>query len=212
MALQAVLPDYMVPSYYVPLSSFQFTPYGDINTQALPQPEESGLAQASAGQTPEAIVCQRAPETHWERALAVIWQKVLGVETVNCADNFFALGGNSLSAVQMLGLVAEDHAKVLPLKAVFVAHDLAALAKVLGSISSEKASDIPKAARHKKIPLSWVQRRLWFEDRFAEQVEQSAEQLNRVFGTLQLNGELDLSALMASLDAVMDPINVSRPT
>ena len=82
------LPDYMVPGSFTPLAALPMTPNGKVDRRSLPEPR------------PAARAAYLAPRTALEAALADTWREVLGVETVGVDDDFFDLGGHSLSAVQ----------------------------------------------------------------------------------------------------------------
>ncbi|MBD9580531.1 non-ribosomal peptide synthase/polyketide synthase [Delftia sp. DLF01] len=87
------LPDYMVPAHCVPLPALPRLVSGKLDRHALPLPEADGA---------RAFV---PPSTDEARALAKVWQEVLGVDRVGETDNFFELGGDSLLSLKM-------HAKV----------------------------------------------------------------------------------------------------
>lgn len=91
--LQHILPEYMVPAFFIPLKEFPLTPNGKVDRLALPAPDESRptLAQAYV-----------APQTPEEHLLAAIWSSVLRIEQVGIYDNFFALGGDSLLSMAIL--------------------------------------------------------------------------------------------------------------
>lgn len=93
--LQPEVPEYMVPSAFVPLQAFPLTANGKVDREALTQ-----TAGRSAVET--AYV---APETELERTLAAIWKDVLRVERVGLYDNFFDLGGHSLLMVQVFSRI-----------------------------------------------------------------------------------------------------------
>ncbi|MDB6372144.1 non-ribosomal peptide synthetase, partial [Photorhabdus bodei] len=90
--LQAILPDYMVPSAFVRLDAFPLTPNGKLDRRALPAPD----SEAFARQTYE------APQGETEIALAAIWRELLGIEQISRYDSFFALGGHSLLAIRVV--------------------------------------------------------------------------------------------------------------
>ncbi|CVI57347.1 phosphopantetheine-binding protein [Agrobacterium leguminum] len=69
-----------------------------------------------------------APEGQIERALAHLWQELLGVDQVSRSDNFFELGGNSLLAVKLLQRMREENLLV-KVRTLFVSPSLAALAE-----------------------------------------------------------------------------------
>ncbi|MDJ1156672.1 amino acid adenylation domain-containing protein [Chelatococcus sp. SYSU_G07232] len=92
-ALARSLPDYMVPSRIVVLDSLPFTPNGKLDRAALPAPD---IETASL----------LPPRTAMESDIADIWQEVLGLRAVGIDQNFFELGGNSLTALKVLSRLA----------------------------------------------------------------------------------------------------------
>jgi acyl-coenzyme A synthetase/AMP-(fatty) acid ligase/acyl carrier protein len=90
--LKARLPSYMVPILFT-LDKLPVTANGKLDRRALPPPESAGADIAEAFEPP------RDP---LEQLLVELWTEVLGLETVNVYDNFLDLGGDSLSAVQVV--------------------------------------------------------------------------------------------------------------
>ena len=88
------LPVYMVPAAFVPLAALPLTPNGKVNRRALPAPERYPLAASEH---------YAAPGTPTEIALARIWADLLGVAQVGVDDNFFAIGGDSILSLQIVG-------------------------------------------------------------------------------------------------------------
>ncbi|WP_346293414.1 amino acid adenylation domain-containing protein [Sphaerothrix gracilis] len=86
------LPDYMIPSVFVPLDTLPLTPSGKVDRRALPPPTES---------RPDLKPDYVKPQTELEQAIAAIWQEVLQLDTVGIHDNFFELGGHSLLLIQV---------------------------------------------------------------------------------------------------------------
>jgi amino acid adenylation domain-containing protein/non-ribosomal peptide synthase protein (TIGR01720 family) len=82
--LGSTLPEYMVPSAFVPLASLPQTATGKVDPRTLPAPEYAAAAPSPA------------PRTEVEREVAGVWREVLGVDEVGVHDNFFDLGGTSL--------------------------------------------------------------------------------------------------------------------
>ena len=97
--LKEKLPDYMVPAAFVLLEAFPLTINGKVDRRALPEPDTARPDLA------EAFV---APQTAEEKALAEIWEKILGVEKVGIRDNFFALGGDSIRSIQVQSLAQKQ--------------------------------------------------------------------------------------------------------
>jgi amino acid adenylation domain-containing protein len=108
--LREKLPEYMVPSEFVLLKSLPLNPNGKLDRQALPELSGTSL------QVERVYV---APRTPVEEVLAGIWADVLKVERVGVVDNFFALGGHSLVAMQIMSRVRNVFRVDLPLRVVF---------------------------------------------------------------------------------------------
>lgn len=89
------LPEYMIPAFIVPLSSMPLNKNGKIDKSRLPKP-----ASVANEQTNE-------PRTENESLLLDIWTGVLGVQHVGIDDNFFALGGDSIKAIQVIARIQE---------------------------------------------------------------------------------------------------------
>ena len=89
------LPVYMLPSAYVWLERLPLTAHGKVDHAALPEPtsERPTMAEGYA-----------EPGSEVERALASIWQEVLGISRVGVHDSFFSLGGDSIRSLQVQAL------------------------------------------------------------------------------------------------------------
>ncbi|MFJ5557155.1 amino acid adenylation domain-containing protein [Streptomyces sp. NPDC093250] len=84
------LPEYMVPSALVPLHALPVTPSGKIDTRALPAPDYGAMSSG------------RAPGTPREKLFCALFAEVLGLDAVTAEDDFLALGGDSITAIQLL--------------------------------------------------------------------------------------------------------------
>lgn len=89
--LQKELPTYMVPSYFVQIEKIPSTPNGKIDRRALPKPSDI------INLDKEYI----KPKGKIEEDIYNIWKKVLGTERISNNDNFFNIGGNSISLIQV---------------------------------------------------------------------------------------------------------------
>ena len=92
--LRTSLPDYMVPAQYVTLDRLPLSANGKLDRNALPEPERQGPIYEPPASEPERLLCQA-------------WQDLLGLERVGATDNFFALGGNSILAIQLVSRARE---------------------------------------------------------------------------------------------------------
>lgn len=123
--LGQTLPDYMVPSAFVPLETLPLTSNGKVDRRALPTVNEDSIHSSST---------TIAPSTQIESTLIDIWKELLRLKHVNVHDNFFELGGHSLLATQMTSRVRDAFGLELPLKSVFEAPTIAKLAPILETL------------------------------------------------------------------------------
>ncbi|MEV7319542.1 non-ribosomal peptide synthase/polyketide synthase [Streptomyces sp. NPDC093970] len=126
------LPDYMVPAALVPLERLPVTPSGKLDSAALPVPDHGLLSSG------------RAPRTERERLLCELYARVLRMPTVTADDDFFALGGDSIVAIQLLVLARRAGLELTP-RDVFrhrTAAQLATAARTAGE-SAEDTTELP---------------------------------------------------------------------
>ena len=83
-----------------------------------------------------------APRTDDERAVAALWQEVLGVEPVGVDDDFFAIGGHSLAAVHIGTRVRNDLGAEFDLKDFYNKPTVAHLAGLLTASTGSAAADV----------------------------------------------------------------------
>ena len=126
--LRTKLPEYMLPSAFVTLASFPLTPSGKIDRLALPAPEMNLETEAS----------YIAPRGALEEVLATIFGEVLKLDRVGVGDNFFDLGGHSLSATQIASRVRETFRVELPVRKIFEEPTVEALARSLREDQGEQ--------------------------------------------------------------------------
>jgi acyl carrier protein len=129
-ALRSRLPEPMLPTAYVLLDALPLTPSGKLDRRALPAPETA---------LPDRAAAFVAPRNETEEMLAAIWAEVLGVERVGIHDNFLELGGHSLFAMQLISRVRAAFAVELPLRSLFDANTVAALAVRIVTAQAEQA-------------------------------------------------------------------------
>ena len=115
--LMQVLPEFMVPSHYVVIREMPKTPNGKIDRNALPDP------------TPHRVVKGEfiAPKSEVSVMIAEIWSEVLETPQIGLNDNFFDLGGHSLSAVQVAHKIRQLFQVDFPLQTIFIKRNLAEL-------------------------------------------------------------------------------------
>ena len=123
--LRNQIPEYMVPGDFIALDRMPLTPNGKVDRKALPEPN---------GKTFPAVEFI-LPESTTEKALAELWQRLLGIDRVGAKDNFFDSGGHSLLAMQLVGRVRERFGVDLPLRNLFERPTVAGLAEAIDALS-----------------------------------------------------------------------------
>lgn len=123
--LSRQLPDYMIPAFFIKLDTFPLNTNGKIDRKALPQP----LAQDMA------VGERLPPRTPTERAVAGIWASVLKKELFGVQDNFFMLGGHSLSASQVVARIREELGVPLKLPSIFINPTVEALSNEIDALN-----------------------------------------------------------------------------
>jgi len=144
-ALAQRLPEYMVPTAFVPLEALPLTPNGKVDRKALPDPG------SVTGDQP----AYKAPGTREEQILASVWASVLGVERVGVHDNFFALGGDSILSIQIVSRAMQQGLEIHP-RAVFQHQTIAQLAEV----AKEAVTIAEQGAVTGEVALTPIQK--WF--------------------------------------------------
>ena len=127
-ALAERLPDYMLPSAFVLLDELPLTPNGKVDRRALPAPEDAGVVGFgdARGHVP--------PRTPVELFLAARFRDVLGLaaeRTIGVHDDFFALGGTSITGAIFIHRLQAALAALVPVVAIFDHPTVASLARYL---------------------------------------------------------------------------------
>ncbi|MCP4657643.1 MAG: amino acid adenylation domain-containing protein, partial [bacterium] len=138
------------------------------------------------------------PRTETERRLAETWQELLGIGPIGIHDEFFALGGNSLVATQLLSRLRDRFGTELVLRTIFDHGTVAALAQRLeeqeAAVAGEPMTAIVPVARDRDLVLSFAQQRLWF----IAQYEPASAGYNLPHG-VRISGRLNVRGLARAI-------------
>ncbi|WP_019419590.1 non-ribosomal peptide synthetase, partial [Paenibacillus sp. OSY-SE] len=186
-ALGTVMPDYMIPSYFVQLGQLPVTQNGKVDRRALPKPDG---ARAGKG--------YEAPRTNMEAQLALLWQDVLGVGRVGIHDNFFELGGHSLRAMTLASRIHQTLDVEVPLRLLFQSPTIEGLAAALEAVTRQAYEALLPVEKQAYYPLSSAQKRLYL----LQQLEGAGLSYNMPVA-LQLEGTLDKVRLETALQALI---------
>ncbi|MEV0252350.1 amino acid adenylation domain-containing protein [Nocardia sp. NPDC050712] len=191
---QQRMPAHMVPSSIMVLDEIPLTPVGKLDRKALPEPVfETSL--------------YRAPVSTQQQAVAEVYAEVLGLEQVGVDDDFFALGGNSLSATRVTARLAAALDTQVPVRLLFEAPTVEALAARLATSADTTGARPALVAgpRPERIPLSLAQQRMWFLNQF-----DTASAAYNIPVAVRLTGALDLDALKMALADVITRHEILR--
>jgi amino acid adenylation domain-containing protein/FkbM family methyltransferase len=125
--LKERLPHYMIPSAFVLMEKLPLTSNGKIDRQTLASFSSEPMQAA-----PRAFV---APRTETEKTLADIWSDLLQVPTVGVTDDFFEVGGQSLTAIKAVSRIRDAFGVDVSLRHVFAQPTLGALAEIIDGLS-----------------------------------------------------------------------------
>jgi amino acid adenylation domain-containing protein len=190
------LPDHLLPQVFVFVTQLPLGPTGKLDRAALPAPgrERPRLATAAI-----------APRTPAEAALAEIWAEVLGIEGPGVADDFFDLGGDSVTAVQLTVRLQRWLDAPVPLQALFDGPTIAAMADWLatnfpGALASAPLTSplAEAAAGADSAPLTFAQQSLWLLAELYPGDTSASEQF-----AIRISGTPDRLALQAAWNALL---------
>ncbi len=120
--LKERVPDYMVPGAFSPARRAAADLHGKVDRQALATRQ---LITLPASEHPS------APRDALELQLAHLWEKLLGTSPIGVTDNFFQLGGHSLTGVRLMSQIRRQFGLDLPVSTLFREGTIASLATLL---------------------------------------------------------------------------------
>ncbi len=148
--LRGTLPEYMIPSAFVPLEALPLTPNGKLDRQALPSPD--GARQETA--TPF-----NPPATEVERKLAAVFRELLGMNEIGVDDNFFDLGANSLMMVRAVEKIRAELGIKMSLVRLFQFTTLGSLAAAIAGSETDPGHVAPPEQNRGQLRREMMQRR-----------------------------------------------------
>ncbi|WP_438297335.1 amino acid adenylation domain-containing protein [Streptomyces sp. HUAS TT7] len=128
------LPAYLVPAAFVVLDELPLTPAGKLDRSALPDPGSAGPAY-------------RAPRSEQEEKLCELFAEVLGLERVGIDDDFFELGGNSLTATRLTSRIRKTLGVSVTIRAIFQHRNIAELSRTVKSANTSSRPRLRKMNR-----------------------------------------------------------------
>ena len=148
------------------------------------------------------------PRNDIEKALYAIWTKVLSTSEFGVLDNFFEIGGHSLSATQVMSRIRDQLGITLPVSSIFETPTISDLAQRLekeGDVHSDKNQHIISVDRNECLPLSFSQQRILF----LQQLEGTSSTFNMPFA-VRMEGPLDILMFEKAINTIMDRHEILR--
>jgi amino acid adenylation domain-containing protein len=145
------LPDYMIPSYFIPLEKIPLTPNGKLDRKSLPEPQKTGTGEEF-----------KAPRDGIEKKLVKIWEKELNAIPIGIYDHFFDIGGHSLKVLKLINTIHKEFNVKINFQDFFQFPTVASLSTVIRKSNTIHHIEIVKQSKKEYYELSYPQERLWF--------------------------------------------------
>ena len=131
--LKKDLPEYMIPSFFVQVEEFPLTQNGKIDKKALSKLKGGQLSFESS---------YVAPRNPIEESLVEIWEKIISRSKIGIADNFFSIGGSSLSIIKLHKLILQEFNVNLNVVDLFNNNTIGMMADLIKSYKSEEKTEL----------------------------------------------------------------------
>uniref|UniRef100_UPI000833DC63 non-ribosomal peptide synthetase n=1 Tax=Nocardia lijiangensis TaxID=299618 RepID=UPI000833DC63 len=180
------LPRHLVPAAVTVLDVLPVTGNGKVDVRALPEPES--------------VAVEYVAPIGVERVVAEVFGAVLDRPGVGAFDDFFALGGDSLSATRVTARLGAALDIQVPVRLLFEAPTVRALAARLPAAGDGARPSIgPRSGpRPERIPLAPAQQRMWFVNQY-----DPASGAYNIPAVLRLRGDLNIAALRSALSDML---------
>ncbi len=185
------LPPYMIPSLFVVLREFRLLPNGKIDRSSLPD------ASGKRSYAP--------PRDEIQQALISIWQEVLRKEQVGALDSFFELGGDSLSAMQVVNRIQQTLNVAIDLRELFLFPVLRDLARQVARAQRSGYGPVTVLPPRADYEVSPSQKRFWVQDRLSDETPGAT-----LPSSFLLQGPLDKEVLAASFRVLLERHEILR--
>ncbi|MCP4213668.1 MAG: AMP-binding protein, partial [bacterium] len=154
------LPEYMLPTDFIPMEKIPRTASGKVDSKALPTP---GHMESKKTFT--------APRNHMEKCLVAIWADVLAIphENIGIDDDFFQLGGHSLKATTLTAKIHKEMDVKIPLAEIFKTPSIRSLSQLIGGSQQENHIAVEPVEKREYYPVTPAQQRFYLMQQMSPQ-------------------------------------------
>ena len=196
-SLKTQLPGYMIPNAIIPVDSFPLTPNKKVDRKALSNRDLkiAGVAEV-----------ENQPTNETEEKLYQFFKEILKTEEDFSIDtSFFMLGGHSLNAVRLIGLIEKEFGHRLTLRDMFDYPDVISLAKQLDSRAPAEKQVIHLAEEKEYYPVTFPQYAIWLA---SLQAEKSIAY--NMFSTYEIQGTIDIDIIREAFKGLVNKYEILR--
>jgi amino acid adenylation domain-containing protein len=197
MTLRKALPAYMIPNIIIAVKSFPLTPNKKIDRNKL----TSQVLSASSTNT-----LYQDAHTSLERNLCCYFKEVLDLEReVGIHDDFFALGGHSLNAVRLIGIIEERLNYHISLKTIFENPTVFSLSAFLQEEAVQNYISLASTEEKSHYPVTLAQRSIWLAS-----LQKEKSIAYNMFRAFEVKGNLNEEVLTTAFQKIIDKYEVLR--
>ncbi|WP_281322348.1 amino acid adenylation domain-containing protein [Flavobacterium aestivum] len=195
--LKMNLPYYMIPNAIIPLEEFPLTPNQKVDRKSLSQRTIQQITNYDDF---------KAPISDLEKKLSDYWKEVLNSkDAISVNDNFFALGGHSLNAVKLIGLITNELSLDISLKTIFDYPTIELLANHLQKLLPSQSIAMSLSESKVFYDLTPPQYNIWL----ASQQKNSSIAYN-MFAAYSVEGIMDLDKISRAINKTINKHEILR--
>lgn len=183
------LPVYMIPSNFVVVDAIPLTNSGKVDRNKL---------RSIEGISIKTTVAYVAPQNDVEQKLVTIWEGILNTSKIGIVEDFFTLGGHSLSATHLSNIINKEFNVKINLRDIFENRNIQSLAKKIAEANTAIFQEIKKAPENANYLLSSGQKRLWL----LSHLDDASVALN-MYKVFTFKGTLDIATFKEAFLAVI---------
>uniref|UniRef100_UPI001374D320 non-ribosomal peptide synthetase n=1 Tax=Bacillus cereus TaxID=1396 RepID=UPI001374D320 len=194
--MRKYFPEYMIPTHFVKMDTFPLTVHGKIDRESLPEPDQEIL---------ELERNYEVANNALEKKLIEIWQEVLLIKKIGVQDDFFLLGGHSLTAMLLLSRIQKELGLKVSLKQLFAKPTIRSIANLMYESSNYNFENIQSVEERSYYVTSSAQKRIYTLSQYGND-----NTTYNIPNVLNFQGELDVAKLEISLRTLINRHEVLR--